>query len=322
MSWSVFAVIALSSLSWSLFDLSRKKIAERLEPVPAVVWLMFLQAPVYLGFLAMGMESWVEPWSPPTIVRAYWAPALASIVLNAIANACFISSVRRAPLSLAIPMLSLTPVFSAIGAFAMLGELTTWRQAAGILIIVTSTFWLARQSTQAGARSGVDAGASVGMRPDEAADSVLTEDLAQVPADIRKGLWLMVFVALLWATTPVLDKVCLQLMPPSEHAFIQCLGVAFSLSIWLWLQGGRVTTAQVALAGRWIWGAVAVASIALLTQFWAISRVPVGVFEALKRSCGLLAALALGFLVFREPLTRLKFATVIVIGGGIFVLLT
>lgn len=284
----VFAIIILSSLSWALLDFSRKKLVEKMEPVPVVVWLMVFQTPVFLALAAQ--EAWVWPEA------GYWWPAFGSILLNCLANVCFVEGLKLAPLSLAVPMLSLTPVFTSLGAFTVLEEPTTPRQAIGIAIIVASAFWLGRSGAPSEGH-GLD------------------------PHRVRKGMWLTALVALLWATTPVLDKVCLKGLPSSEHAFLQCLGIVVFLWGWLKVKGSTLPFRPLKHSIGWFGFAVVVAALALFTQFRAIQYVPVGVFEALKRSVGLLSALTLGFFFFKEPITRVKVAMVVVMGVGIFILL-
>jgi len=196
----VFLIIVLSSLFWSLFDTSRKSLSDHLSATAAVFWLMLLQAPIFL--LLVFTEAWVWPSAN------YWLPAAISLLLNLLSNIWFVEAVRLAPLSLAIPILALTPVFSATGGLILLGEATSLRQACGILVIVTATFVLGRHS----ARNQLD---------------------EMENARVRRGLILMVVVALLFALTPVFDKICLREMPSSEHAFLQCLSVAITAAIYL-----------------------------------------------------------------------------------------
>lgn len=274
--------------------MSRKKLAVTLSPIPVVVWLMLFQTPVFAAFAV------TEVWSAPS--AEYWPSALGSILLNCIANVLFVISVSLAPLSLAVPILSLTPVFSALGAFLLLNEPTTLRQAIGIAIIVASTFALGR--------GGV-----------KTKTSENSEDEVTDPAQARRGMTLMGIVALLWATTPVLDKIGLREVPSSQHAFMQCLGVAAILSVWLLVKRRGFEFARV--RGSFIWFSIAVfaAAAALGFQLWSIQYVPVGIFEALKRSVGLLAALSFGYIFFKEPITRQKTFIVAVMGVGIFILL-
>lgn len=287
----VYGGIAVSSLSWSFFDLSRKKLAVNLNPVPVVAWLMLFQGLVFS--LLWIFDSWHVP------VTSYWMPFIGSVALNAFANIWFVESITLAPFSLAIPILSLTPVFSSIGALLVLEEAVTARQAVGISIIVAATLAIGYFGTNS-------------LKETEVTD----------PRAVRKGLLLMAIVALLFALTPVIDKICLQAVPSSEHGALQCLATAAALAIWIRVRGGGIPLSQVGRRAVWFLAAVFFASLAVYFQFWSIQSISVGIFEALKRSCGLVTALALGYFVFKEAFTVSKLILVCIMGVGIFVLLT
>lgn len=289
MSPTAILATSLSSVAWSLFDFSRKKLAAKFEPIPVVIWLMLLQTPLFFLFLAS--ERWIVAPAP------YWLPAAASILLNAIANVCFIFAVQLAPLSLAIPMLSLGPVFSVLAGFGLLGEAVSTRQLGGIAVIVASAYALGR------------AGALHGRRE-------------QGDGRIAKGLLLMTLVAALWSTTPVLDKICLQYVPASEHGFLQCLSVALILLGLNRAKGkNNIRLSQLKTGALWFGIAVFVAWAALMTQFWAIQLVTVGIFESLKRAIGMFSALLLGLVFFNEPVTRGKALAIVAMAAGVFILL-
>ncbi len=279
-------VTLLSSFSWSLFDAARKRLSESLSAAAAVVWLMLLQTPLFAALSAS------EAWQMPS--TKFWLPALIAIVLNSVAHVLFIRAVALAPFSLALPVLSLTPVFAALGGFLVLGEAISLRQGGGVLVILFATLAMPRSeaSTEAGSRAAV-----------------------------TRGLMLMAAVAFLWALAPVVDKICLSYAPPSEHAFIQCIGIASLLAAWVKLSGRSLESQAAKKQWRWLAGAVVFAAAALFFQFWAIQKMPVGIFEALKRSFGLVAAITLGFLVFREKVTARKVAVAALMGVGIFLLL-
>jgi drug/metabolite transporter (DMT)-like permease len=292
--------IAISSLSWSLFDLSRKKLAVDLPPVPVVAWLMIFQALMFLAFAPF------DSWGTIPVGTYIW-PFIASVALNAFANIWFVEAVALAPFSLAIPILSLTPVFSTIGGIFVLNEAVTARQALGIGIIVAATLAIGFFGTQKSKASS----------PETKPDAPTTFDAASV----RKGLGLMAVVALLFALTPVVDKLCLRNVPASEHGFLQCLATAASLGVWIKIRGGGVAFSRVRTNLTWFISAILFATLAVYFQFYSIQSVPVGIFEALKRSFGLIAALTLGYFMFREPVTKLKAGLVLLMGVGIFVLL-
>jgi uncharacterized membrane protein len=156
------AVTLGASLAWSGFDSLRKALVRRLAPLP----LLFLLTAASLPALAIwaAVDGRV---ALGTLPPGYLAPALASIVLSVVSNLAFVEALRRAPLSSTVPLLSLTPVFSALLAIPLLGELPTPVTALGILLVVIGAFWLqsrpapSRPSLQAGAMpAGDPAGAS------------------------------------------------------------------------------------------------------------------------------------------------------------------
>ncbi len=265
--------------------------ADRAEPavaaVPAVAWFTALLAPVFLSLVFF--ENWVIPSSE------YFLPALLNVVLVGAANVCFIRSVSLAPLSLAIPILSLTPVFSAVGAYFLLGENVSALQIAGITIIVVAAFFL-----------------SAGDRTDS----------GNVDAKrIRHGIFLMIGVAAMFAVTGVVDKFCLKLVPIGEHCFVQCVGSAGLFFLYLKYTRTGVSIGIVRRNSKLFALTVLFAAVALFAQLSAIQSVEVGIFEALKRSIGLVAALILGKFLFGERITKAKVGLVGLIIIGISVLL-
>lgn len=274
MSFTVLIHTIISSLSWTSFDLSRKGLANRIPANEAVVLLMFAQVPLF-GFLAIG-ESWGISSSN------YWPPALASIFLNIFANILFLESLRRAPVSLAIPILSFTPVFSAIGSWLALGETLDTGQIVGILIIVAATFFI--------------------QKPDE-------KVAADTKSSVRLGLVFMLCVSLLWSITPIADKVCLRFSGPATHAALQCFFVGFVLLIRFFRNPEPATNSLWAIAKqhrKLLLLAGASACSALFFQLLAIAAYEVALFEAMKRSLGLMGAIAGGYLFFREPISPRK----------------
>ncbi len=302
--WAAVAVV-ISSLSWSLFDSSRKKLSLHFTALSAVFWLMLLQAPLFVLYaVSVTSERWLLPASD------YWWPAGLSLALNVLSSLWFIDSVRLAPLSLAIPLLSLTPVFSSLGGYLILNESISLRAAAGIAVIVASTSFL---------------GWKTAVHPAKTAKPGIGGALEK--AKIRRGLLLMLGVALLFALIPVFDKVCLGRVPMSEHASLQCLAVAVAVAVVIfWKSRGRESLgfgwSSVKTHRLWLLFAVVFAAFALGAQFAAIRNMPVAFFEAFKRSLGLVFSLAFGRILFGEAVTFLKVAIIGLIALGVFFLLT
>lgn len=290
MSAMVFLLILVSSAAWSTFDMSRKRLADFMAPIPLVMWLTLLQIPIFaLSAIVIGSR-----WGEATVV--YWLAAFASAAVNATANVLFIESVKRAPFSLAVPVLALAPVFSALGGFAVLGEPISLRQMMGIAVVVTAVFFLSR----------------VAHGPKEKSLGNSNQ--------YRIGLWMMAIVALLWALQPVFEKYCLRTMPGDIHGAIECLLMTLMLAAWLVVQRQDFAVAAVRRRIGALLCSVVIAALALATQLAAIRQVEVGAFEALKRSTGLLFALAYGYFLFRESISSRKIALLAVIACGIVLL--
>src|SRR5580658_5410692 len=107
-------LVLAASLAGSGFDLTRKLLGRQLAPLPMVVLLAAGSVPLF-GLALLGQGGGLPHGT------GYFAPALGSVLLNLAANLAFLESVRRAPLSTTVPLLSLSPAFTAILGVPLLG---------------------------------------------------------------------------------------------------------------------------------------------------------------------------------------------------------
>jgi drug/metabolite transporter (DMT)-like permease len=280
-----FAVVLACSLCWSGYDLTRKLLVERVRPTPLLFLLTLGQAPLLLVWAAF--EGWgrFEP--------DYWAPAAASVALNVVANLAFIHAFRAAPISITIPLLSLTPAFTALAAIPLLGELPTPRQDAGIALVV---------------------GGAVVVH--------LRRDVALADrAAARRGALLMVLVALCWSVTPALDKLAVRASSAGLHGFVLCAGVAAAVLVILVARGRLGETREAARMPGTVAVALVLSALALGLQLVAIQLVWVSLVETLKRGLGNLAALAYGRWLLGEAISRLQVAGVGLMAAGVALIL-
>lgn len=228
----------------------------------------------------------------------YWAPALGSVALNVVANLAFIHAFRVAPISLAVPLLSLTPVVTALLAIPLLGELPTAAQGLGIAMVVAGALVL---NLRGGRESSFPA---------------LLRALAH-----DRGLHLMLIVVLCWSLTPPLDKLAMQHAAPAAHGFVLCAGVAVAVLVVLLAQRRVGEVRQVARA-PWIYLlAIAVSVAGLALQLFAYRLVYVALVETLKRGLGNAMALVYGRFVFAERVGRAQVAAVALMAAGVALIL-
>lgn len=251
-----------AALCWSAFDVARKRLVAAIAPLPLTVALALAQIPLFLLWALLDGAAPPEP-------SAYLVPGVVVLAANSGASVLFFWSLARADLGRAVPMLSLTPAWSALLAAFWLGEqppLTAW---VGIALVVVAAVLLALRRD--GSVRGWD------------------------PGTLAMGM-----VALFWAITSVGDKAAIAVCPGAWHATVQTAALAVLLGGLTVLRG----QARSMLPTRPLWSIFALGTVvsvaALGLQLGALLHLHVGVMEAGKRAFGMVAAVLLGRLVFGE----------------------
>jgi uncharacterized membrane protein len=187
-------LVLISSLSWAGFDLQRKLLAREIGPLPLMALMCIASAPPFAVWAAFSGGFSVE--------AGYWVPALASVALNVAANLLYLEALRTGELSIAVPLLSLTPAFASLVAIPLLGERPTLSDGCGIALVVIGAFILQAPTGE--------------------------ERWTWESIKARRGLRLMAGTALLWSLTIPLDKLSVSRSHPPFHAMVLNLGVALA----------------------------------------------------------------------------------------------
>lgn len=287
-------LVVAASLAWAGLDTCRKALLSAVEPVPLLALLTLAMVPAFAVWYAL------EPSAPPRALLApgYLAPAAGSLLLNLVANFAFMEAVRRSPLSLTIPLLSLTPVFAMLLAIPLLGERPGAGDAAGVLMVVAGALWLnwpARAS-----RGGMPLGRALRREP---------------------GVPLMAVTALFWSLTIPLDKLAVQRAGAALHGLVLTAAVGTGFLLLLAARGRLADLAHVRRVPAMFALGVTVSVLALGLQLLALGPVWVAWVETLKRGVGNLSAVVMGRLAFGEPITPRKIAAVLVIAAGVALLI-
>jgi drug/metabolite transporter (DMT)-like permease len=320
-------LVLVASCSSAGFDLARKLLGRHLAPVPMVVLLAAGSVPLFgLALLAGGT---VRP------AAGYLPPALGSVALNLAANLAFLQSVRLAPLSATVPLLSLTPAFTALLGLPLLGERPRAQAWLGIALVVAGACALnyraSRESRESGA-SGENGESGESGKRDESGESAASASAAgpatpaavggAVPpgparSSLGRGVALMAAAALLWSVTIPLDKLAVRRASPAFHGLVLTAGIGLGAAAVL---AGRRRLRELAGIQR-AWPAFALAlltsTLTLGFQLLALRVVLVGVMETLKRGIGNLSAIALGRLVFGERIGGRQVAAALLMAGGV-----
>ena len=274
-----FTLGVAAALCWAALDVVRKALADKASPTALAVVLLIGQSP-FLGIWAAVDETWV-------VRQIYWAPALASMTMNALANVLFMRSLQLSAMSRTVPFLSLSPVFGALIAIPLLGEIPDSPHMAGFGLVVFGAFVLNSDLSKSWWRSVFE----------------------------EKGAPHMIAVAFLWSASVAFDKVALPHASPASHAFLLTTGSSLMLLSWVGFRGElgdlrAVWTAPKPLLVGLIGFAVAAVALQMLSLAWLW----VAVVETLKRGLGVLGSIVFGRLFFAEPITGRK-----LLAGGLMV---
>ncbi|MDP2875757.1 MAG: DMT family transporter [Holophaga sp.] len=276
----------LGALGWTLFDVVRKKLAQKVLPTLLTVWLPLAQVPLLM--------AWATTTGPFLIPRASLVPMCGSIVLNVGALLAFMQAMRLSPMSLTIPLLSFTPVGTTLIGWLLQNQTPTLLQLGGIALVVAGAITLGLKSAQwPGLRAyGRDPGA-------------------------RR----MAIAAVIWSFTAVIDQVALERGAGYWYAPAITAGVGLLMGAVLLLrgQGSALRGASVVLLKNpaLLASAVLIGSTALVIQLESLRTAPVGFIETVKRGIGMSGAIVFGHLVFKEPIGLPKILAVVLLSLGV-----
>ncbi len=302
-----FLLALFCALFWAALDISRKKLGREMTATGAVAGLMllhilFLNPLLITGSVVDGDGAVYDTLlvGYPELEWLYFAPTSLSIVLNLAANLLFLRAVQISPLSLTTPYLAFTPVFTAISALIVLGQIPTTAGWVGIVIVCLGAFF---------------------MNPGDEDDGILAPLKALWT---ERGSFYMLIVALLWSITPVLDKQASEMTSPMWHTMFLAgsVGLAFLVYRRIHDSSFRPLVEEFKAIPLWLILGGLFAVGAMVLQLTSYEFIDVAYVETVKRAVGVTAAIAAGYFFFgeRDIRRRLLGALVMSVGVGLILM--
>jgi len=215
------------------------------------------------------------------------------IPFEVLAYYLYLKAIRISPLSMSVPYLSFTPVFTILTAGIILGESVSVQGLLGIFMVTVGAYVL-----------NLERAAS--------------HPLAPLKAIVKSpGSRYMLLVALIWSLTSALGKKGVQLSDPLFFGVFYMIALSLPLTV---IAGWRVkrNVANVNLKGRnalWLALAGLATALAMIAHFHAIQLVPVAYMISVKRT-SLIFSVLYGGVIFGERHIRLRlFGTSIMLSG-------
>ena len=281
-------ICIISAFFWAAFDLTRKLSLQKISSVSLLLIFTLGQTLIF--------GSWVFYEDPFLNVKNYVIPGLALIIISLFSALLFLKAIKQSDLSLTIPLLSLSPLFSSLFSLIFLNEKLSYFQYIGVFLIIFGTLILYSKKITLG------------------------EILKSFKVLINnKSARLMFVVSLIWSLTPVLDKLCLTNSSINIHGLIQSFGLVILLTFLLKKERHEI------MGLKQNWKLILITTFtgifATVLQFYAILFNYVPIMEAIKRSIGQLSSVVFGKLFFKEKITKPKILGVIILSFGIFYIL-
>ena len=278
-------ICIVSAFFWAAFDLTRKLTLEKISSINLL--LIFTVTQLIIFFIWLFLEDFSINLTP------YLLPGITLIIIGLFSALLFLKAIKQSDLSLTIPLLSLSPMFSSLFSFFFLNEQLSNIQYLGIFLIILGTLILYSK------------------------ELTIYEIFKSFKIILKNSsAKLMVLVSIIWSLTPVLDKLCLKNSSVNIHGFIQSLGM-ITLLIFLFKKD-KVQTENTKKNWRIILLTVFIGSTATILQFYAILTNFVPIMESIKRSIGQLSSVFLGKIFFNEEVNKTKVVGVITLSIGVY----
>ena len=278
-------ICIISAFFWSMFDLTRKLSLKKINSVNLLLIFTLAQFLIFLVWIFI--DDFSINFTP------YFLPGIILIFIGLFSALLFLKAIKQSDLSLTIPLLSFSPMFSSIFSFFFLNEQLSKIQYFGVFLIIFGALILYSKKL------------------------TLKEFLKSFKVILKNSsAKLMIIVSIIWSLTPVLDKLCLEHSSINFHGFIQSLGMIILL-IFLFKKD-KVQTLNTKKNWRLILLTVFVGSTATIFQFYAILTNYVPIMESIKRSVGQFSSVFLGKIFFNEEINKPKVMGVIVLSVGVY----
>lgn len=287
-------------------DVARKKVVNTEDVVAATVWFRIVACVMFGAVLLLRAVT----EAPPVIrdggalfdIGALHLSPLPTFLIYLAIDAGLVGfstflygrALQTSPLSLCIPFLAFTPIFLIVTGYLTLGELPAWIKLLGVVLVVAGSLVMHRSLFAVS----------------------LLEPLRAVVRE--RGSRYMLFVALILSITNPIDK---KLVVMSD-AFTQSFAYGVALCVFFFgfaFAKGADWRGAIRRTPGWIVIAGALDATALLLQFSSHNYIDVVITISIKRA-GIILAVLMGWLIFRERNITDKVIAASVMLAGVLIL--
>lgn len=288
--WILFALGA--ALLASFNPILYKQILKDADPL-TVVWSVMLLSLPLLGFFTVILTPQL-----PQLDGVFALGVIGSAGLNSVAHLASTKALKLADVSLVTPLLIFSPVFTVLISAIFLGELPSARGLLGIGFVLIGGYWLSHNS----GTSWLTPLKSVGLKPEVA---------------------LVLVAGLLWAITPLFEKVAIQHTNPESPRFAAFVAITL-LVIFLTprvLSRGRSALEKLAFHRKALFLASLIAGTAPVLGYTAIGLGMVGIVTTLFKLSTMMTVIWSSLFLKEQGLRQRLPASCLMIIGAVLIAL-
>tara|TARA_X000000950_G_C13772694_1_gene601670 strand:+ start:90 stop:959 length:870 start_codon:yes stop_codon:yes gene_type:complete len=283
-------VCLVSAFFWSTFDITRKLCLKKTSSEFLLLLFSFCQIVIF--------SIWCLAKTTLLLFNDYLYIGIFQILINVLSALIFLRALDISQISMTIPLLSFSPLFSALFSSYLISEIITFTQYCGIFLIIFGTMILYSSSLK------------------------LSEIFFSINNIFKnKGARYMISVSLIWSVTPIIDKICFKYASFNIHGLIQALGMFLLLTIILIKKNKHIEIRDLKENFRLFSFTMLVGTMATILQFIAITMSMVPIMESIKRSIGQVGAIIYGKIFFKELINIRKLLGLLIITSGTFFVL-
>ena len=254
-------LLALASFSWVAFDVCRKHLANKYAPLLIGFAFSVITLPVYLGLYLAGSDIPLKGSS-----ANYYFAAVLSGGLAALGAVSFISALAKGRFSILIPVLSITPVVTALLNWLIFSQHLSLLAYCLIAMSCIATYRL----------------------------------LGDGFTISEKGAPQMLLAAFCWGACICVDQYALQFASVSLHAL--SVNLIMLVLLLTFIKLNKQSLAISGFSWYWVLGGISFCC-AVLLLFSALEYIDASIVESVKRAVGVLASLIIGRVFFLEKLS-------------------
>ena len=285
MSWFVYAFVCALSLA-TADALSKKALDDNADPY-IIAW-------VRTGYAAPFIAVTIPFIDIPELDSVFYLVTFLAVPLDIIAVLLYMKAIKVSPLSLALPFLSLTPIFLIGTSYIILGEKPGKFGFIGIILVVIGAYLLNVHTISQGFLAPFRAIAK------------------------EKGSVLMIIVAFIFSIGACLGKIAVQHSSPEFFSVIYIFLLSLVLFIIISLKSKHFLSKLISRPIPFIFIGLLIA-IMVITHLKAISLIEVSYMVSVKR-LSILFGVLYGVMFFKETNIKERFLGATVMVSGIILI--